>query len=225
VFEFLKLEYYNHYKVYRQAEKYFEEVNDAAANLLVNYPFYTFSAQFLISKLERHLRLGTEKELYSENDSLFIDFEADQLDVPRHMIYIIYRALSSYYIGKFDEAAKLINGLLNDVSLKKYPFAQMEVKALLALQYCMLRDFELFNQLTNSIQRQIRLFGKDECENVLLFIKILKIAVSEAKKEKPKKISALIPKFKAAAVSYFAPTNLIKMDEQFIENLTAIEAP
>ncbi len=225
VFEFLKLEYYNHYKVYRQAEKYFEEVNDAAANLLVNYPFYTFSAQFLISKLERHLRLGTEKELYSENDSLFIDFEPDQLDVPRHMIYVIYRALSSYYIGKFDEAAKLINGLLNDVSLKKYPFAQMEVKALLALQYCMLRDFELFNQLTNSIQRQIRLFGKDECENVLMFIKILKIAVSEAKKEKPKKIAALIPKFKAATVNYFAPTNLIKMDDQFIENLTAIEAP
>ena len=225
VFEFLKLEYYNHYKVYRQAEKYFEEVNDAAANLLVNYPFYTFSAQFLISKLDRHLRLGTEKELYSENDSLFIDYEADPLDVPRHMIYIIYRALSSYYIGKFDEAAKLINGLLNDVSLKKYPFAQMEVKALLALQYCMLRDFELFNQLTNSIQRQIRLFGKDECENVLLFIKILKIAVSEAKKDKPKKISALIPKFKSATVNYFAPTNLVKMDEQFIENLTAIEAP
>lgn len=225
VFEFLKLEYYNHYKVYRQAEKYFEEVNDAAANLLVNYPFYTFSAQFLISKLDRHLRLGTEKELYSENESLFIDFEADQLDVPRHMIYIIYRALSSYYIGKFDEAAKMINGLLNDISLKKFPFAQMEVKALLALQYCMLRDFELFNQLTNSIQRQIRLFGKDECENVLLFIKILKIAVSEAKKDKPKKIAALIPKFKAASVSYFAPTNLIKMDDQFIENLTAIEAP
>lgn len=225
VFEFLKLEYYNHYKVYRQAEKYFEEVNDAASNLLVNYPYYTFSAQFLISKLERHLRLGTEKELHSENESMFLDFEPDQLDVPRHLIYVVYRALASYYIGKYDEAAKLINGLLNDISLKKYPFAQMEVKALLALQYCMLRDFELFNQLANSIQRQIRLFGKDECENVLQFIKILKIAVSESKKEKPKKIAALIPKFKAATVNYFAPTNLVKMDDDFIENLTAIEAP
>jgi len=35
VFEFLKLEYYNHYKVYRQAEKYYDEVNDAAGSLLV----------------------------------------------------------------------------------------------------------------------------------------------------------------------------------------------
>ena len=225
VFEFLKLEYYNHYKVFRQAEKFYEEVNDAASNLLVNYPYYTFSAQFLVSKLERALRLGTEKELYAENESLFLEYEADVNDVPRHLIYVMYRALSSYYVGKYEEAAKLINNFLNEVSLKKYPFAQMEVKAVLALQYCLLKDFDLFNQLTNSIQRQIRMFGKDECENVLLFIKILKIAVSEAKKEKPKKISALIPKFKDATVGYFAPTALIRMDEQFVESLTAIDAP
>jgi len=225
IFEFLKLEYYNHYKVYRQVERHFEEVNDAASNLLVNYSFYTFSSRFLITKLDRHLRLGTEKEIYSENESLFEDIEVDSQDVPKHTIHIIYRALGCYYVGKFEEAAKLINGLLNEVSLKKYPFVQMEVKAILALQYCMLRDFELFNQLTSSIQRQIRLFGKDECENVLVFLKILKIATSEAKKEKAKKIGAVIPKFKAINVTYFAPTCFVRMDDQFIDNLTAIDAP
>ena len=223
VFEFLKLEYYNHYKVYRQAEKYYEEVNDAATNLLVNYPHYTFSAQFLVSRMERHLRLGTENELHAENEGLFMDFEVDPMDVPKHTIYVVYRALSSYYLGKYEEATKLINNLLNEVSLKKLPFAQMEVKALLALLYCMMRDFELFNQLSNSIQRQIRLLGKDECENILLFLKILKIAVSESKKDKPKKIAALIPKFKAAQMNYFAPTSLIKMDNKFIDILTEIE--
>lgn len=222
VFEFLKLEYYNHYKVYRQAEKYFEEVNDAIANLLVNYPHYTFSAQVLISKLERSLRLGTEKELYAENEGLFIDLELDPLDVPRHTVYVMYRALSSYYVGKYEEASKIINGLLNEVSLKRYPFAQMEVKTLLALQYCMLNDFELFNQLANSIQRQIRLFGKHDCENILIFIKILKIAVSESKKDKRKKILALVPKLQTIKVSYYAPTMMIRMDEKFIENLVSL---
>src|SRR5690606_34652690 len=67
VYEFLKLEYYNHYKVYRQAEKYYEEVNDACANLMVNYATYCFPAQFLISKVERHIRLGVEHELYADN--------------------------------------------------------------------------------------------------------------------------------------------------------------
>jgi len=222
VFEFLKLEYYNHYKVYRQAEKYFEEVNDAIANLLVNYPHYTFSAQVLISKIDRSLRLGTENELHEENESLFIDLEPDPLDIPRHTVYVMYRALSSYYVGRYEEAAKIINGLLNEVSLKKYPFAQMEVKTILALQYCMLNDFELFNQLANSIQRQIRLFGKHACENILIFIKILKIAVSESKKDKQKKIASLVPKLQATKVSYYAPTMMIRMDEKFIENLVSL---
>lgn len=220
VFEFLKLEYYNHYKVYRQAEKYYEEVNDACANLMVNYSTYTFPSQFLISKIERHLRTGTELELYTENAGIFLDYEIDMMDIPKHIIYVVYRAISAYYIGKFDEAAKLINGLLNDVSLKKYPYAQLEIKTLLALQYTLLRDFELFNQLSNSIQRQIRLFGKDSCENIQLFLKVLKIATSEAKKEKSKKIQGVLPRLSQIQVNYFAPTQLIKLDERFVELLT-----
>ncbi|MBX2965737.1 MAG: hypothetical protein KF845_06300 [Cyclobacteriaceae bacterium] len=220
VFEFLKLEYYNHYKVYRQAEKYFEEVNDAAGNLLTNYPTYTFPAQFLISKFERHLRLNTETELYAENENLFADYEPDASDVPGHVIFVTYKALSAYYADKYDEAAKLINGLLNEVSLKKYPVTQLEIKSLLALQYVLIRDYELFNQLASSIQRQIRLIGKDACENIQLFIKILKISVSEAKREKAKKIHAVIPKLKVATASYFAPTLYIRLDEKLVNNLT-----
>lgn len=220
VFEFLKLEYYNHYKVFRQAEKYYEEVNDACANLLVNYSNYTFPAQFLISKLDRSIRTGTEHELYTENEAIFIDYEVDMQDIPKHIIYVIYRSLSAYYVGKYEEAAKLINGLLNDVSLKKYPYAQLEIKTLLALQYTLMRDFELFNQLSNSIQRQIRLFGKDSCENIQLFLKILKIATSEAKKEKAKKIQAITPRLSTIQVNYFAPTRLVKLDDRFVGLLT-----
>jgi hypothetical protein len=220
VFEFLKLEYYNHYKVYRQAEKFYEEVNDATTNLLTNYSTYTFPAQFLISKIERNIRLGTEADLYAEAETVLVDYEPDATDTPKHVIYITYRALACYYAGKYDEAAKLINTLLNEVSLKKYPFTLLEVKSLLALQYVLLQDYELFNQLANSIQRQIRMFGKDECENIQLFIKILKIAVSEAKKEKAKKIAAVIPKFSGLKVPYFAPTLLIKLDDALVNKLT-----
>jgi len=225
LFEFLKVEYYNHYKVYRQMEKHFEEVNDAAANLVVNYSAYTFPSRFLITKLDRHLRLGTEREIVTENEALFADIEPDFLDVPHHTVCTVYKALGFYYVERFDEAVKVLNGLLNDVNLKKYPLVQMEVKAILALQYCMMRDFDLFNQFSSSVQRQIRMFGKDESNNVLLFLKILKIATSEAKKDKPKKISAVIPKFQMEKVNYFAPTFFIKMDSKFISNLTDIEAP
>lgn len=220
VFEFLKLEYYNHYKVYRQAEKYYEEVNDACANLMVNYSNFTFPSQFLISKIERHLRTGNEADLYIENENIFEDYEIDVSDVPKHIVYTTYRAISCYYNDKFDEAAKLINNLLNEVSMKKYPLAQLEIKSFLALQYTLQKDYELFNQLSNSIQRQIRMLGKDDCENIQLFLKILKIATSEAKKEKAKKILAVIPKLNATQVNYFAPTKLIKLDDKFVKLLT-----
>ncbi len=225
VFEFLKLEYYNHYKVYRQAEKFYEEVNDAASSLLVNYSQYAFTSQFLISKVERHIRLASEPEMQQENESMFEDFEQDPLSLPNNVVYVTYKALSNYYVGKYDVAAKLINNLLNDMGLKKYPYVQIEIKTLLALQYCLLRDFELFTQLTNSIQRQLRLLGKDDCENVLLFLKMLKIATSESKKEKEKKISAVIPRLKLIELNYFAPTRLIKLDDKFIDSLAAIDSP
>jgi hypothetical protein len=160
VFEFLKLEYYDHYKVYRKAENYFEEVNDSASDLLSNYTLYTYPAQFLMTKIQRHIRMNLVETMYDENGGLFHDYEPDKNDLPNYIIYVIYRALSCYYKKKYDEAARWVNNLLNEISLKKYPSAQLEIKTVLALQYCMVRDYDLFNQLINSIQRQIRLLGK-----------------------------------------------------------------
>lgn len=219
VFEFLKLEYYNHYKVWKQAEKHFEEVNDAAANLLMNYNHYTFPAQLLISKMHRHLRNGTETQMYEEMAGMFLDFEVDNTDSPKHFIYISYRALACYYAGKYDEAAKIINSLLNEVSLKRHPYALLEIKTILALQYVLLEDFELFKQLTNSIQRQARMIGEDFCENILVFNKILRITVSEAKREKAKKVRALIPKINWEKTTCFSPTSFIKLDDDFVKRL------
>ncbi|MCU0399059.1 MAG: hypothetical protein MUC73_13275, partial [Cyclobacteriaceae bacterium] len=187
--------------------------------LLSNYSTFTFPAQFLISKIQRNLRLGTEAELFAENETLFMDYEPDTMDVPRHVIYVSFKAISCYYSGKYDESARLINNLLNEVSLKKYPFTLLELKSLLALQYVLMREYDLFNQLANSIQRQVRMFSKSVCENILLFNKILKIAVSEAKRDKEKKINAVIPKLQALNPPYFAPTLMIRLDDKLVRSL------
>ncbi len=221
VFEFLKLEYYNHFKVYRKAEKYFEEVNESASTLLSNYNLYTFPAQFLTTKIERHIRTGTEHEMYEENEGLFYDFEPDKNDIPQYITYVLYRALSCYYVEKFDEAARWINNLLNEISLKKYPYAQLEIKVVLAFQYCLLHDYDLFSQLINSIQRQIRILGKDNCEHIIHFTKMLKISISDVTKSKFSKIKGLADKFLQSHKFIFAPTNLIKIDEDLIKKLSA----
>ncbi|MFP4088812.1 MAG: hypothetical protein ACLFUB_10745 [Cyclobacteriaceae bacterium] len=219
VYELLRLEYYNHYKVYRKAEDYYEEVNDATSTLLTNYSLHTYPGQFLISKLERAIRVGEEAMLYDEAEMLFQDYEGDADDTPKYVTYITYRAMACYYAGKYNEAARWINNLLNETSLKKYPYAQLEVKAILALQYCLMNDYDLFNQLTNSIQRQVRILGKDQCDSIVVFTKILKISVSDVKRDKYNKIKSLVEKFGRFEMTNFAPTMLIKMDENFINKL------
>ncbi|NMM48686.1 hypothetical protein [Marinigracilibium pacificum] len=220
VHEFLTLEYYNHYKVYRKAETYFEEVNESVENLLTNYNLFTFPSQFLLTKMDRHLRMGLENEIYDENIALFQDYESNTNDIPQYVIYMTYRSLSCHFAGKYEESARWINNLLNEVSLKKYPYAQLEVKAILALQYCIINDYDLFNQLINSIQRQIRILNKDTCEHVQILAKMMKISISEAKRDKYDKIKVLVDKFKAIPKSGFTPTSLVKMDEDFIKLLS-----
>ncbi len=218
VFEYLRLEYYTHYKVFRKAEKYFDQVNEKAATLLTNYGLYSFSPQFLNTKLNRHIRLKCEADLYVENQRLFEGFECDREDLPKFINYIIYRSISCYYVGNFDEAAREINNLLNEISLKKYPYAMLEIKSVLALMYACKKDDDLFSQLVNSIQRQIRILGKENCEDIVLFIKILKIAISPAKKDKAMKIRNLIGKLEAIKPKrLYSPTQFIEMDDKFVE--------
>ncbi|WP_044205092.1 hypothetical protein [Flammeovirga sp. OC4] len=217
VFEFLKLEYYTHYGVFRKASKYFDSVNEDVVPLLMHSNLYTFPSQFLQTKLQRALQTDTQTELFESNKDIFADYEPDKEDVPNYVSYVVYRAMSAYHAKEFDEAARFLNNLLNEVSLKKYPHAFLEVKCLLALQYVCIRDFELFNQLANSIQRQIRLMGKESCPSISLFLKMLKTGMSEAKRDKMSKVSNIITKYTQIKSPYiFAPTRQIRMDDQFI---------
>lgn len=220
VFDFLKLEYYNHYKVYRKAENFFEEVNESSSSLMSNYSLFTYPAQFLITKIERHIRMDNVELMYEENEGLFHDFECDVNDMPKFITYVTYRSLSCYYVNKYDEAARWLNNLLNEISFKKYPYAQLEIKALLSLQYCLLNDYDLFNQLINSIQRQMRLLGKDNCDHIMSLTKALKISISDTKRNKESKIRGMIDKIDKSPKDYFAPTMLVKMDEEFIQKLS-----
>ncbi len=217
VLQFLRLEYYNHYKLYRKAEKYFDEVNDSIGSLLSSYNTHTFPSRFLFTKLERHTRIGNQETLYEENIGLFHDFEPDIQNIPQYVSYVTYRALSQFYSQKYDEAIRWINKLLNDVSLKRFPYVHLEVKLLLAIQYAIIKDNELLTQLTNSIQRQIRILGKETCIHVVLFIKILKVAVQTNRGDREAKVRSLIEKLKKTTMpSGFSLVKYIRLDDDFI---------
>lgn len=219
VFEFLKLEYYTVHKVYRKAEKFYESVNDQVGLFLANYNLYTFPALFLLTKLDRQIRMDKTEELYETNNFLFQDFEADKNDVPNYIIYWIYRTIACFYNRKYDEASKNLNNLLNELSLKKYPRIQLEIKTLLVMQYCFMGDEDLFNQLMNSIQRQIRILGREECDHIINITKMLKVAMSDSYRSKESKIQAHLSKLKFDHVEHFTPFRYIKFNDDFIDKL------
>lgn len=217
VFEFLKLEYYNHYKLYRKAEDYFDEVNDSVGTLLSNYTIYTFPARFLFTKLERALRLGIQKELYAENQHIFEDIEIDTQDIPNYVSYVVYRALCCHYVEKHDEAARWINNLLNEVSIKKYPLALIEVKLILAFQYAINKENELLTQLLGSIQRQIRMIGKQQCGTAPLYTKVIKLIINQTKSDRVGKARLLLDKINQMPRTGFSPTKYLTIDDKYFK--------
>jgi tetratricopeptide (TPR) repeat protein len=219
--DFLRLEYYNHYRLYRKAEKYFDEVNDTSERLLTSYNAYTYPSRFLLTKLERHNRMGTSDSLYAENEAIFADFEPDPQDVAQYTIYMCYRALSCYHVKRYDQAAKWINQLLDTVSLKKYPYVYLEVKLLLSIQYCLMRESDLLAQLINSIQRQIRQLGKETCIHVVMMVKILKASMQSSRSDKEGKIRALLDKLRKTSYQGFSVTTYVKADDDFVARLSA----
>ena len=220
MFEYLRLEYYSHYNVLRKAEDYYNVVNVDLTRFLTHYNLFTFPSQFLITKIKRHLRTNTQSEIYEENKTMFADFEIDKENLPQYIIYVIYQALSCYYAKQYNESAKWLNHLLNDVSLRRYPVIQIEIKTLLALQYCMQNDYELFIQQFTSIQRLIRINDGEDFENITLLAKALKVSMSLIDHDKSEKVTALINRITPTSCKIFRPiTSLIRFDIEFIESL------
>lgn len=219
VFEYLRFEYYYMIDTYRNSESNYENVNEGVAALLTNYGLYTFPPQFLLSKLNKNMSNGNERLLYEESKKLFEDFEVDKSNIPQHVLYTLYRATSCYYVGKYDEAARWINNMLNEQSLKKLPYTLLEVKIFMALQYCLMKDFDLFNQLMNSIQRQVRLLGKDKCQHIIIYSKIFKASINQVKKGKATKISGHVGKLLKVKPTYYSPFNFIRLDDDFVNRL------
>jgi hypothetical protein len=198
VLEYLQFEFYQKQGDTTKADKYFGEVSESLNGFITNYSLYTASTQFLTSKIQHHFKHQTMLELYEENKVTFDDFEINKKNSNEFLTYVVYRAITCYHAEKYEEAAKILNNFLNESNIKKYPLMYMEVKLLLALQYCMLKDEDLLNQLINSTQRQIRLMGKDECQHVVYFVKILKTLSKDDKKNKEAKAHSLGKKFSSA---------------------------
>lgn len=222
VLDYLKVEYYTLVHNTTVLNKAIDDITESIPVFVSNYSLYTFSPGILLAKQKHYLAERTEKMMYGDAKELFEDYETNKLNLPEFILYINYRATACFFAEKYDEAAKFLNSLLNETSIKKYPNTLLEIKLFLALQYALVKEHDLFNQLVNSIQRQIRLLGKDDCPHAVLIIKICKTGLNEGKKGKKAKLSQLVDKLNLALPTYYSPFNYIPLNEQFINKLSEI---
>jgi len=191
-----------------EAEKYAIEVENHLPRLIQNYQSYTFPSIFLFSFLHWKVMRGEEISLAEWNEENFKNFDPDPKNIPGFVTYYCYRAISSMVAGEFGKSSQFLNNLLNEISFKGYPEAHMEVKILLATIYTLMDDFELFSQLAHSIQRQIRILGKEKCIHGVYIIKSLKTQFSSGKKNKTQKMQEYFKMIRSNFPGHFSPMEI-----------------
>lgn len=218
VFDYLKLLYYNHYKVYKKAENFYESVNTCSSRFLTNYNLYTFPGLFYIFKLERHLRIDETENLYNQCTKELEDIEINYEDTPNTLLFVYYNVLACYYSEKYERGLEILNDLIQKMNLKKFTKAYMETKLLSLLLYRRLHDLDTMTQNINSVQRLIRMMGKDECAHISLFIKVLKTSTNENLdlQTKQRRIQSNLDKINKLKIPYSSPLKYLKMDRYFV---------
>jgi hypothetical protein len=220
IFNFLAFEYYHKLNLSKKAARYFDEINSKLSSFLL-YNHSTFPGKFLVSKIERHLEMGTADSIYEETRLSLSNFEPDKSDLPNYICYAKYMAAVCFYAKKYAEAVQWLNNLLNDISFKSYPHAEIEVKLFLALNYSMINKYDPANSLLRSVTRKIRELN-DELgyENALAFYKILSIQMGSSSKQTEQKITQLYTRFELLNQKHNKMLEFVKFDEAFIKALS-----
>ncbi len=221
VFDYLKLLYLEKDKGGRRSDKYFDDVSEYISIFLSNYSLYTFPGMFLLSKIDRDVRDSTPNNVLDNYKEIFGDFESDSNDLPKSIIINFYKSFTYFNAEKFELCSKTINNILSEISMKKYQETLLELKTFLALQYCLMNDFDLFNQLMSSIQRQIRMMGKKRLEHIVLLSKIMKVSLGVgANRQKAAKIKMLSAKLNMDKIKHFSPFKYINFKDELLNKMS-----
>ncbi len=217
VFDFLSYEYYHKLRLHKKEGQYFEKVNNYLSSFML-YNFCCFNSAFLLSKMERYIHMNIEGTLYEENKDLISKYQPDKTDIPNYVNYIKYLAMGAFYVQKYSESVSLLNGLLNDISLKNITHAEIEIKLLLALCYSMSNKYEIAQSALRSVSRKIREVNKDlDYENAVVFIKMLNLQMDSSPKMHEEKILNLKNRFELLNQGNCRMLSYLKLNDEFIK--------
>jgi hypothetical protein len=211
----LHFEYFIQQELFKKAQQYFDKIaNQKCDKVHCNRCYFTFNffkSTIALSK-------------FNKNEVLLINslekIEINEENIVEKILYANFIAYAYYSSSNHLLGIKVLTKLLNDVSLKQFAHAEIEVKLFLLLFYALEGDSDSFNVTYRSLTRKIRDSISFNYENALAFSDILKIAISyRSNDSKLTKIKLLIVKYNALNSCSKTILPELSMDEQFIEKL------
>lgn len=219
----LSFQYYHKYKIKKKEEEYFIVVNDEVNRFINCYSYYNIPTFFLLSRLRRAVRDGEEGTLAQHNEALNKNLEITKDDLVNFINSHLYFAYCSYYADKYDESVGYLNEIWNNVSFKAIPHAELEVKMFLALNYCLLDEYDLCSSLLKSVGRKVLTHQHYDYNNAKQFKKLLQLRLGSPPQELAQKIKRQIEVFKYSNTGKYAILPLLKIDESLAERLIGKE--
>ncbi len=217
IVNFLYFEYYHQLKLNKNAAKYFENISASGSDLLL-YNHCSFVYHFLISKIEYFKIEKKENQLIKEED--FANHSPNIEDFNSFVIFNYYKAAAEYYAGNHLVAIRILNKLINEISFKNSPFAEMEIKSFLALLSIIADRLDQAEIIIRSVSRKIADENNEITYSIpLSFLKLLKTAISTKSANKLEKIKEQYQLFESTNNGQFAFLRSIKMDEKTLHLL------
>ena len=218
--DLLYFEYYQRTNNQVRAEYYLQRIHIQMPDLMDKHMMNFFVIQFLRSRIAKYLHDSNLDHL-----TLYHDRYAKGMDIQISEMYHYiwkrkYEAIVKFYERDFPAAARKINELRNDISMKQYLYCEVDNKLFQALNYCMLGDDGLSFQIINSLKRQLA-DHEDAFESTKVFVKLLKSALKPADlRKKVKKMTELWNEFMEVNASTSNPVlPYLKMDESMLRRL------
>lgn len=220
IVNFLYFEYYFQLRQYKKAQQYYHILR-AELGTFMHYNHSTLPTKFLLSSVA-FLNITEQSELLEDDvNSLKDKYNPEKQDHYSFINYHLYLAAYLLQNRKYTEAASHLNTIINEVSFKHYPHAEIETKLFLALIYTIENKVGQAESVIRSVTRKLKELNEDgSYENGVIFIKILKTLHSSAKKTDFDKLGKLVVKFNNFnAQNQFSVLKYIDFNIGFIEEL------
>ncbi len=218
--DMMYFEYYVRTENTVRADFYLQRIHQQLPALTEKHLMHFFVVQFLQSKVLKYQTDGNIDHLQFFADKLEKNMEVPQEETFHYISVKKFLAVVKFYQRDFSGAAKKINELRNQMSLKQHLFTDVDAKLFQAMQYCILGDDSLCMQIMSSLKRQIREHDA-AFESSRYFMKLIKTALKPADyRRKIKRITEMWEEFTALNKGSYQVLRYVRADENVLRRMS-----